>query len=74
MRRTFATAFPAYAGLSDDQLLELIEETATALAESSRGAHSAGCVRVAAVAARLGLSDEIEPLAAYLLGENGDLS
>lgn len=60
------TLFPAYAGLSDDQLLELAEETAIALAESARGAHAAGCVRVAAVAARLGLGDEIEPLGAYL--------
>jgi hypothetical protein len=63
---TFTALFPAYAGLSDDQLLELAEETAIALAESARGAHDAGCVRVAAVAARLGLADEIEPLGAYL--------
>lgn len=59
--------FPAYAALTDDQLLELAEECAIALAEAARGAHAAGEVRVAAVAARLGLADDLDALADHLL-------
>jgi hypothetical protein len=67
---TFNAIFPAYSGLTDDQLLELIEETSIALAEAARGAHDAGSVRVAAVCARLGIADEFDALADYLLTLN----
>lgn len=63
---TFTALFPAYAALTDDQLLELIEETAIALAQSARGAHEAACFRIDTVAMRLGIAEEIEPLADYL--------
>lgn len=56
----------AFARLTDDQLLELIEETGIALAESARGAHDAACARVAAVTARLGIGPELNRLDAYL--------
>jgi hypothetical protein len=71
---TIAARFPAYAALTDDQLLELIEETGIARAESARGAHERATFRMDTVAMRLGIAEEIEPLAAYLVGENGDLS
>jgi hypothetical protein len=57
---------PAFARLTDDQLLELIEETGIALAESARGAHDAACARVDAVTARLGLGTELDRLDTYL--------
>jgi hypothetical protein len=58
--------FPVFDRLDQDQLLELIEETATALAESARGAHDAACARVDAVTARLGIGPELDRLDAYL--------
>jgi hypothetical protein len=60
------TAFRAFDRLDQDQLLELIEETGIALAESARGAHDEACARVDAVTARLGIGPELQRLDAYL--------
>jgi hypothetical protein len=66
-KAAFARAFPAYAGLSDDQLLELIEETSTALALSARGEDTAAEALFTATAIRLGIADEVDRLADSLL-------
>ncbi|GAB3646020.1 hypothetical protein [Glycomyces tarimensis] len=59
----FNADFPAFAALGAAELLELIEETNTALAEAARGRIAAADARFEAVCARLGITDEIEPLA-----------
>jgi len=67
----FARAFPAYAALTDDQLVELIEETSTALALLARGEDEAAEVIFTAAAIRLGIASEVDRLSAHLLGQNG---
>ncbi|MCH7230198.1 hypothetical protein L0U85_04880 [Glycomyces sp. L485] len=72
--RAFATDFPAFAALGESELLELIEENNTALAEAARGLVDAAEARFGSVCIRLGIADEVEPLTAALLGEIGDQS
>ena len=71
----FAAAFPAFAALDTDQLLELVEETNTARALAARGAEAAADECFTAVVTRLGIGAEVDHLtAAALCGEIGDLS
>ncbi|WP_335989290.1 hypothetical protein [Glycomyces sp. MUSA5-2] len=62
-----ACEFPAFASLTDAQLIELIEETSTALALSARGENVAAEALFTATAIRLGIDAEVGRLSAHLL-------
>lgn len=64
MMRRRARRCRVLAHLNADQLLELIEETSTALAESARGADAEAIARFDAVVARLGIAADIERISA----------
>ena len=74
-RRAAARTFPAFAALTTDQLLELVEETNVVRALAARGEHDEAEAHFQTVAARLGIAAEIEALtAAAMRGEIGDLT
>jgi hypothetical protein len=71
----YARAFPAFAALTTDQLLEVIEETNVARALAARGEHEAAEAHFRTVVTRLGIAAEVDHLtAAALRGEIGDQS
>jgi hypothetical protein len=70
----YARAFPAFAALTTDQLLEVIEETNVVRALAARGEHDAAEAHFRAVVTRLGIAAEVDHLTAAALGEIGDLT